>query len=59
MNFLKQFIRAVAAAAIGFPIVMYLKLEGFLLMFFFFGIYIAVSLIIEAVWVFFTKKYHR
>ncbi len=56
MNLLKQIIRIMVSASIGIPIVAYLNLKGILMMIFFFGIYIVVSMIIEGIWAFFAKK---
>jgi len=56
MNFLKHPLRIVISASIGIPIVVYLNLNGILMMVFFFGIYIVVSMIIEGIWAFFVPK---
>jgi hypothetical protein len=55
MNFIKQALRVVISSAIGLPLMYHLDLKGFVLILFFFGIYIVVSLLIEAIWMQATK----
>jgi len=47
---IKNIIRFVLSAVISYPIVKNLELSTFYSILFFIGIYIAISLIIEAVW---------
>lgn len=57
MNTLKQIIRIAIAAPVGYFTVEYYGIPGsFLAIFFYFAIYIAVSLVLEIIWSVFEKK---
>ena len=56
MNTIKQIVRIILAAIIGYNVVQYLDLNDFIAVVFYFGIYIAVSMIIEPLWDFLEKK---
>ena len=51
-----KFLRYFISAIIGFWLVHYLELEGFIVIFFFFGIYIAISILLEIIRKIFTPK---
>lgn len=56
MNLLKQFLRVLISASIGIQLVNYLELNSILTVIFFFGIYIVVSILLEAIWILFSKN---
>jgi hypothetical protein len=51
-----QFLRFIISAVLGFWLVHRLEMEGFIVIIFFFGIYIAVSIFIEIIRKFFFSK---
>ncbi len=51
-----QFLRFIISAVLGFWLVHRMEMEGFIVIIFFFGIYIAVSIFIEIIRKFFFSK---
>jgi len=55
MKFLKQIICIVPSAYLGYQLVQYYEKSGVVAVVMYFGVYIAVSIVVEGIWRLFAK----